>query len=663
MKLQLPLILGLAAFASSPLSAQIGVSLTPNLPSPQPVGTTVSWTAIATGGTGAYEYQFSAEGVSQPLQVRQDYSPLNTWSWTPSTLDGSFTVTVAVKDTSNDTGSSSVTYKLTSRLNGGLAAVNPTNHPLVALFSAPACQSPNSMRVRFQQVSALSSFTTNNQPCRFTTTSPDLSSMNFLVAGMYPTSTYMMHWETVSPSGTVLHTGANLSFTTAALPSNVFFPVYSVIMPAPSGDTTYPIVLNAFLTIPQTGGTPVPTATDMNGNILWYYPHGISEFGRTEFGGNMMGNIGSADPTKYYLREWDLAGNTVIETNVARLNEQLATYNFPPMLENPNGGSTPYATPTYITGTHHEARRIYTPTGALPDGWVLTLGTEEVISTAYQGGTPSAPVDILGDKILVLDQNFQLKWAWSSFDWLPLSRAAVLGETCKQGTGIAPGCQPFNPQFSLANDWLHSNSLQYNWWDGNIMISQRHQDWLLKVKFSNGSGDGRIIWYLGGNIPSSFQPQFSLTTNGTIGQYELLYPWFSHQHEVEFELGGALINGVRILSAFDDGNTRVAGPPFSPYTSGDSRCQLYAIDGAHFTANLNFNADLGNYSLALGSAQLLSNGNVHCNNGLIGGLVAGAYAESIETSATDGSIVYNLKATAPSYRSFRLKNLYTPDTP
>ncbi len=660
MKLQLPLFLGLAAIAASPLSAQIGVNLTPNLPSPQPVGTTISWTATATGGTGTYEYQFSAEGVGQPLQVRQDYSPLNTWSWTPSTLDGSFTVTVAVKDTSNDTGSSSVTYKLSSRLNGGLAAVNTTNHPLVALFSAPACQSPNSMRVRFQQVSALTSFTTSLQPCRFSTSTPDTSSMNFLVAGMYASSTYMMHWETVNPTGTVLHTGTNLSFTTGPLPSTVFFPVYTVIMPAPAGDTAYPILLNAFLTIPQAGGTPVPTATDLNGNILWYYPQGVSEFGRTEIGGNMMGNIANPDPTKYYLREWDLAGNTVVETNVTRLNEQLATYNFPPMLENPNGGTSPYPTPTYITGTHHEARRLYTPTGALPDGWVITLGTEEISSTAYQGGTPTAPVDILGDKILVLDQNFQLKWAWSSLDWIPLSRAAILGETCHQNSG---GCQPFNPQFSVANDWLHSNSLQYNWWDGHIIISERHQDWVLKVDFANGAGDGHIVWYLGGGIQSTFQPQFTLTTNNTVGQYEMSYPWFSHQHDVEFELGGAQIGGNRILSVFDDGNTRVAGPPFSPYTSGDSRCQMYAINGANFGANLNFNSDIGSYSFALGSAQLLNTGNVHCNSGIIGGLGPGAYAQSTESDATTGNVVFNLKAAAGSYRSFRLKDLYTPDTP
>ena len=43
----------------------------------------------------------------------------------------------------------SVPYQITSRLAGGLATVNPTSHPLVALFSAPACLQPNKMHVLF----------------------------------------------------------------------------------------------------------------------------------------------------------------------------------------------------------------------------------------------------------------------------------------------------------------------------------------------------------------------------------------------------------------------------------------------------------------------------------------------------------------------------------
>ena len=49
----------------------------------------------------------------------------------------------------------------------------------------------------------------------------------------------------------------------------------------------------------------------------------------------------------------------------------------------------------------------------------------------------------------------------------------------------------------MANDWLHSNSEQYTSYDGNIIISMRHQDAVFKVNFAKGTGDGHIIWKLG----------------------------------------------------------------------------------------------------------------------------------------------------------------------
>ena len=47
----------------------------------------------------------------------------------------------------------------------------------------------------------------------------------------------------------------------------------------------------------------------------------------------------------------------------------------------------------------HENRR-------LPNGNILLLGSRDVVSTVYQGGTQQDPVDILGDMTLVRDHNF-----------------------------------------------------------------------------------------------------------------------------------------------------------------------------------------------------------------------------------------------------------------
>ena len=216
----------------------------------------------------------------------------------------------------------------------------------------------------------------------------------------------------------------------------------------------------------------------------------------------------------------------------------------------------------------------------------------------------------------------------------------------------------------MANDWLHSNSLQYNAYDGNIIISMRHQDGVFKVNYGNGSGDGHILWMLGnggiggpGGVPL---PTFTLFTNGTGGP-DLGYPYQSHQHDAEIELSGHLFNGFRVLTLFDDGNTRQAN--FNP--TANSRCQIYAINESALVANLNTNSDMGSYSFAIGSAQLLANGNLMCDSGFIGGFANANTNPLTETVETDqaGNFVYKMDAAQTSYRTFRMKDLYTAITP
>jgi hypothetical protein len=57
------------------------VSLTPNLPSPQPAGTPVTFTAQATGGSGNYEYQFWTKNTDGTVTMVQDYSTLAGYLW------------------------------------------------------------------------------------------------------------------------------------------------------------------------------------------------------------------------------------------------------------------------------------------------------------------------------------------------------------------------------------------------------------------------------------------------------------------------------------------------------------------------------------------------------------------------------------------------------
>jgi hypothetical protein len=292
---------------------------------------------------------------------------------------------------------------------------------------------------------------------------------------------------------------------------------------------------------------------------------------------------------------------TVLETNAARVNEQLAAL-----------GKRP------ITGFHHEAR-------TLPDGRIAALAGVEQILTDVQG---PGPVDVLGDMIVVLDSNLNVVWTWDAFDHLDVTRKAVLGETC----GPVSACAPFYLAKG-ANDWTHGNALQQTP-DGELLYSSRHQDWLIKVSYQKGKGDGHVIWRLG----KGGDFQFNSTDP---------WPWFSHQHDGNFEF-----SDPSALLVFDDGNTRVGS------IRGNSRGQVLRLDEQNRTVSFILNADLGVYSFAVGSAQLLPDHNYHFDAGFVAEGKGVAYSIEVDGS---GSVVYKAKANAILYRTFRMTNLYTPN--
>jgi hypothetical protein len=112
--------------------------------------------------------------------------------------------------------------------------------------------------------------------------------------------------------------------------------------------------------------------------------------------------------------------------------------------------------------------------------------------------------------------------------------------------------------------------------------------------------------------------------------------------------------GTGLLSVFDNGNTRAAG---TPGVTQNSRGQLLRIDETNMQVSLLMNADLGVYAFALGSAQLLPNGNAHFLAGVVN---PGGKAYSIEVRP-DGAIDYEIQSGPPLvYRSWRMRSLYTP---
>ena len=86
-----------------------------------------------------------------------------------------------------------------------------------------------------------------------------------------------------------------------------------------------------------------------------------------------------------------------------------------------------------------------------------------------------------------------------------------------------------------------------------------------------------------------------------------------------------------------------------------SRGQVFRLDEANRRAGLVLNANLGYYAFALGSAQRLDNG----NHVFDVGFRTNATGITVEVNPK-GEVVYALESSAPEYRTFRMRDMYTP---
>jgi hypothetical protein len=366
--------------------------------------------------------------------------------------------------------------------------------------------------------------------------------MNFYLAGLQANTNYQVA-HTVS-EGKRWIGGPTLSLTTGAVLRQITGPTFptETVQTFPINDSQDSILLQGPL-------NSIPFATDLSGNIVWYYPKTLTFLTHPERGGHFFGIANSGtDSSGSVLREFDVAGTTIKETNAANVNAQLAALG-----------------KRQIGVFHHDAR-------SLSNGNIITLGTVEQILTDVQG---PGPIDVIGDMIIVLDSNLQVLWTWDTFDHLDVTRKAVLGETCKNsGACMSHFLAPDG------NDWTHGNSVAETP-DGNLVFSVRHQDWVIKINYDSGYGDGRIVWKLGKDGDFIIQSDDS-------------FPWFSHQHDVNF-LGDNIT-----LTLFDNGNTRKVSDP-----QANSRGQVLLVDEQNFMASHVLNADLGVFSPAVGSAQTI----------------------------------------------------------
>ena len=144
-------------------------------------------------------------------------------------------------------------------------------------------------------------------------------------------------------------------------------------------------------------------------------------------------------------------------------------------------------------------------------------------SSASIPGYVGAPANVLGDVIVDLDQNLQPVWVWNEFDHFDVNRHPM--------------------QFP---DWTHTNAVVYSPDDHNILVSMRHQNWVVKVDYNDGTGTGNILWTLGQG-----GTQNPLTLVGGTDPTD----WQYAQHAPN--IVGSASAGIFSLTLMDNGDGRI----------------------------------------------------------------------------------------------------------
>ena len=489
--------------------------------------------------------------------------------------------------------------------------VTSTANPLVALYTITPPRAAN-VTIRFGTTASYG-LQTWSRP-----TPSGGGPVSIYVAGMRAKTVYHMRayvsFLDGSSAADVDHT-----FTTGVpvinTPAVPFTP--SITAAAFAGMTPQPGI-ELINSLPSGAGpTSGVYATDLNGNIIWNYQ--FPDFQGSNFiqgakllpNGHFLIDIGANSevpltgtiPTGPVIaeREIDLAGNTIKQITLAQMNTALANAGFN----------------VKLLDFHHDVE-------PLPNGhWLVLANTFK--SVTLTGA--SSPTNVLGDVVVDLDTNLQPVWVWNEFDHLDVNR------------------HPY-----MFPDWTHTNAIIYSSDDGNFIVSIRHQNWLVKVNYANGTGDGSVLWRLGEGG--------DFTLRGGTDPTD----WFYAQHGPHFV--GPSNAGIFDLTLMDNGDDRQfpagvrcgsAGAPACLY----STVPVMQINESTKTATLLFHpiAPTSLYNFFGGNAEVLQNGNLEGN---FCGETTGTNTDVFEvTGPGNPQGVWRLHSTGTQlYRAFRIPSLY-----
>jgi len=320
-----------------------------------------------------------------------------------------------------------------------------------------------------------------------------------LVAGMKQNSTYHMRAVITHADGTQV-LDSDYVFATGSAPAGRI-PLTTLTLPA-GARPSLGVKLMALNPTPNNAGNSLRiVATDPAGELIWYYDFdpalGTAQPIKLLPNGHLlMVLFGGTTGPGGMVREIDLAGQTIHEFTVDQLNQWLAAAGYS----------------LQVNAIHHDIAE-------LPNGHLLLLvNTRKKLPKlpGYRKG-----ITVLGDGVIDLAPNYTPVWAWSSFDHLDVNRHPM-----------------------KLPDWTHANTVLYSPDDGNVVLSMRHQSWLVKIDYANGRGTGKILWRLG------YQGDFTLLNSTSPAD------WFFAQHSGSFVTSKS--SGDFELALFDNGNDRVS---------------------------------------------------------------------------------------------------------
>ncbi len=404
-----------------------------------------------------------------------------------------------------------------------------------------------------------------------------------LVAGMRAATAYHMRARITLADGTTL-LDADHTLTTGALPA--------VSFPSGTVSRTPGLSSGGGVDLVSSSRTVVTAAVlDNDGQVIWYYYDPAISGGafpiRELDNGNFLVTMGT------HVREVDLTGTVVREVTLDQINASLTSLGYSFQLDS----------------IHHDLLR-------LSNGhWLLLANEWQQFQDlpGYPGTTA-----VIGDDLIEVDASGQPVWIWRAFDHLDVNRHPI-----------------------WFPDWTHANALVLRP-DGNLLLSMRHQSWIIKIDYENGAGTGDVLWRLG--------PDGDFTLAGGDPAQ-----WFFCQH---YPLLVTSDGPQFRLAMFDNGDARpdALGQPCVFSGTCYSRGLMLDVDESTRTAAVAWQDLLGWFALWGGSMAVLPNGNIEIDSSTVNG--GPTRIVEVTSDATPKLVWELVESNATYYRAYRIPSLY-----